>query len=366
MRILQLTSAHPRSDARIFYKECCSLVKAGHEVHLLVADGLGDSEARGVHIHDVGRPARNRASRMLGATWRIWRRAAKLHPDLVHIHDPELLPVLLAMRFQGARTVYDAHEDLPRQILSKPWIPAWLRPWVSRSVECFENSISMRLDAVVVPTACIRQRFEAQGIRVAEVRNYPIPERFHEPGPWDARKDEICYVGALSRARGLVPLVTAMEGIGVPLNLAGFWNEPGLRELLQSSPGWTAVREWGVLGWSEAAGLMDRCKIGMVTLLPVANYIEALPVKLFEYMAAGMPVIASNFPLWREIVESAGCGLLVDPADPMDLQKAIRYLLSHQDEAKAMGARGRSAVLAKYQWTSQSKSLIDLVNSFGI
>ncbi len=227
-----------------------------------------------------------------------------------------------------------------------------------------ENHIARRLDAVVVPTTLIRQRFEALGVRVAEVRNYPRLEHFGEPGPWETRSAEICYVGAFSRARGLVPLVRAMEALDVPLNLAGVWNEDDLREELRSLPGWVRVREFGVLDQSGVAGLLGRCKIGMVTLLPVTNYLQALPVKLFEYMAAGLPVVASDFPLWREIVESAGCGFLVDPEDPQAIRAAVQYLLTHDEEARTMGERGRSAVLARYHWSTQSQILANLVKGF--
>jgi glycosyltransferase involved in cell wall biosynthesis len=93
-------------------------------------------------------------------------------------------------------------------------------------------------------------------------------------------------------------------------------------------------------------------------LHPVINYLDALPVKMFEYMAAGIPVIASDFPLWREIVLGNQCGLCVDPMDPASIAKAIDYLMLHFDEARQMGENGRRAVLARYNWSVEEAKLL--------
>ena len=105
---------------------------------------------------------------------------------------------------------------------------------------------------------------------------------------------------------------------------------------------------------------MSRSVAGLVTLHPVINYLDALPIKMFEYMAAGIPVIASDFPLWREIVVGNQCGLCVDPMDPAAIARAIDHLAQHPDEACQMGENGRRAVLEKFNWAVEEKKLIQL------
>ncbi|CUA84073.1 Glycosyltransferase involved in cell wall bisynthesis [Gulbenkiania indica] len=365
MKIVHFTSAHPRHDIRIFVKECVSLARAGHEVILVVADGQGAEIRQGVHIVDVGpRPdasaRRGRLGRMTATTRKVCEAVLALRPDVAHFHDPELIPAGLRLRRAGIRVVYDVHEDVPRQILAKHWIPAAVRPLVSRGFETFENHAVRRFDAIVTSTPHIRDRFTPLNARVVDVCNYPILEELVRDTPWDARRNEVCYLGGISRIRGIGPIISALPHTATRLNLAGPWSEPGLRAQMERLPGWARVNDLGVLDRAGVADVLSRSKVGLVTLFPTPNYVDALPIKLFEYMAAGMPVIASDFPLWREIVTDAGCGLLVNPEDAPAIAAAINRLLGDESMARQMGEAGRQAVLSRYSWSAEAQKLVAL------
>lgn len=360
MKIAHLTSAHPRHDIRIFVKECSTLARAGHAVTLVVADGNGDEILNGVHIHDVGAKTGGRLQRMTATVDKVYRAALALKPDLVHFHDPELLLAARKLKNHGIRVVYDVHEDLPRQILAKHWIPAVLRPLLSRAFEMLENRAARRFDAVVTSTPHIRERFAPLNPHTIDVCNYPIIEELVRDTPWDSRRNEVCYLGGISRIRGIGTIVDALPQVTARLNLAGIWSETGLRRELEARPGWSRVNDLGVLDRSGVADVLARSKVGLVTLFPTPNYVDALPIKLFEYMAAGMPVVASDFPLWRGIVEDAGCGVLVDPEDPDAIAAALNRLLADDERAAAMGASGQQTVKAKYSWTVEGDKLAAL------
>lgn len=361
MKVAHLTSAHPRHDIRIFVKECATLAAAEHEVYLIVADGLGAETRSGVTFIDVGAKSGGRLARMTDTVRKVKQAALELKPELVHFHDPELIPAALALKKHGIKVVYDVHEDLPRQVLSKPWIPKLLRKPISATVEALEHYAVRRFDAVVAATPFIRERFERAGARkVIDVCNYPIVAELVRDTPWHDRQDLVCYLGGITRIRGIEPIVAALPDADVRLDLAGPWSEPGLKESLQTSEGWPWVNDLGVLDRTGVAAVLARCKVGLVTLFPTPNYVDALPIKLFEYMAAGMPAIASDFPLWRSIVEDAGCGLLVDPQDPAAIARAMRTLLSDQTRAHEMGESGKRAVLAKYSWEAEGRKLAGL------
>ncbi|RXZ43109.1 glycosyltransferase family 4 protein [Crenobacter cavernae] len=360
MKIAHLSSAHPRHDIRIFIKECQSLAAAGHDVTLVVADGQGDETRGGVNIVDVGPKSGGRFSRMTGTVRRVKDRALSLKPDVAHFHDPELIPAALALKKAGIKVVYDVHEDLPRQVLAKPWIPALARPLVSRAVEVMERYAVRRFDAVVAATPLIRDRFKGLVPIAVDVCNYPILEELLNDTCWEDRQDVACYLGGITRIRGISPIVAALPEAGVRLKLAGPWSEGGLRDEMVKQQGWQLVDDLGVLDRAGVAAVLREAKVGLVTLFPTPNYVEALPIKLFEYMAAGLAVVASDFPVWRGIVDDAGCGLLVDPEDPAAIALALKQLFADPERARAMGAAGREAVQKKYSWAAESEKLVAL------
>jgi len=361
-RIVHLSSAHPRFDTRIFVKQCRSLASHGHEVALVVADGLGADCRDGIRIVDVGRPS-GRRERMLHATRRVGRAALELEADVYQLHDPELLPVGLRLRLAGKKVVFDAHEDVPTQLLDKPYLAPRTARLLSRAYAAFERSVLARFDGVLAATPLIQARLARFHPLAVDVNNYPRAEEFalpaHAAGRAPAR-DSFCYVGSISAIRGVRELVQACALLRTParLALAGSFAEPALEAEVKGLPGWRRVDALGHLDRAGVAGLMARSFAGLVTLQPTASYREALPVKMFEYMAAGIPVIASSFPLWREIVEGSACGLCVDPCDPQAIAAAIDHLATHPRQAREMGANGRRAVLARYNWEREADKLL--------
>ncbi|MDE1713283.1 glycosyltransferase, partial (plasmid) [Chromobacterium amazonense] len=229
--------------------------------------------------------------------------------------------------------------------------------------ETLEDWAARRFDAIVTSTPHIRKRFERLGAKALDVCNFPILEELVRDTQWESRRNEVCYIGGISRIRGIEPIVAALPDTSTRLNLAGPWSESDLRAKVQAEPGWARVNDLGVLDRKGVAEVLAKSKIGLVTLFPTPNYVDALPIKLFEYMAAGMPVIASDFPVWREIVADAGCGLLVDPQDAAAIAAAINELLGDEERMRQLGESGKRAVLSKYSWAAEADKLVALYAS---
>ena len=359
--IVHVTTVHPRDDIRIFRKECVSLARAGYEVVQVVGDGRGDAVVDGVRIVDVGAPPAGRLARMRVQPRRAWDAVRRAAPALVQVHDPELLPLARRAAAAGIPAVYDAHEDVPRQMLTKQWIPAPLRPSLARAFERYEDRQVRGLAAVIGATPRIAERFAASAPRSVAVCNYPFRDELAPVATAQPRERMVCYVGGLMRTRGLLQMVRAVALLpGVRLVLCGRFEDEAFERELRAEPGWSQVDWRGQVGREAVRDVMARACAGLVTLLPMPSYLDALPIKMFEYMSAALPVVASDFPLWRGIVESSGCGICVDPADPQAVAGALRRLLDDPQAARACGEAGRAAVRATYNWPSAERVLLAL------
>lgn len=360
-QVVHLTSAHSRYDTRIFLKMCVSLAGLGYDITLVVADGKGNEIKDGVKILDVGKNTGGRLSRMTKVVNLIYHCAKNMDADIVHMHDPELIPIGLKLKRMHTKIIFDAHEDLPKQLLSKPYLNKPIRYVLSIFFSIYEQFACGRFDSIVAATPFIQEKFQKFHGDVWNINNFPLSNELENDLGWQSKKNEVCYVGGITEIRGIKQLVEAFTYLkNVKLNLAGKFAEPLVESEVKQYPAWTQVNELGFLGRADVAEVMARSKVGLVTFHPYPNHIDAQPNKMFEYMSAGLPIITSNFPLWRDIVEGNNCGICVDPLEPKAIAAAIDYLISNPDKAEEMGKNGRKAVIEKYNWSIEEKKLHSL------
>lgn len=363
-RLVHVTVVHTRYDTRILFKQCVSLARSGlGSVSLIVADGKGDETCDGVEIRDVGVPRFGRLGRMVAGSARAWARVRREKADLVHLHDPELLPLGLMLRLFGTPVVYDMHENLPKEILTKTWVSAPLRRLLSATVKMFQ-AFTCR----VLPTVFAEQSY-VQDFSFAKkgtvVLNFPMVDSLIGLVRPKREKFTIGYIGGVSCERGADVLVAAVSALRSDAAVEDVIVGPVAADVAEN-----AVWKQGLAeGWSTATGrlkpedgwaLMASCHVGVALLRPSPNFVDSYPTKLFEYMALGLPVVVSDFPLWRSVVDDARCGLAVDPTNISAVQDAFRWMLGHPEEARAMGLRGKEVVSNKYNWASEFKKLRDL------
>lgn len=355
MRVVHLTSLHRPDDVRIFLKECCSLARAGFEVHLVAPDA-SEEMREGVAVHSFEVPGGPRPLRIALRLWRAWRAARRLRPDICHFHEPELVPVALLLKRTGARAVYDVHEDHVSTQLYEPY-----RLGKRLGFRLLETLARHTCDGFVAATPVIAEAFPPG--RTISVRNLPLLEALPTRPPARNGHANVVYVGGLTYPRGLREMVDAARRLSDPkarLVLVGSFGAPEIAREAESLPGWDRVDYWGHVAHAEVQTRLAEAQVGLVVLHPEESYVESLPTKLFEYMAAGLPVVVSDFPYFHSLLDTIGCATFVDPLDPTEIAGAIDELLSDEATAREMGARGAAAVRESLNWRREEARLLEL------
>ncbi|MDH5716640.1 MAG: glycosyltransferase [Spirochaetia bacterium] len=356
--ICHLTSAHSRYDVRIFLKECCSIANAGYNVFLVVADGKGDEFKDKVNIIDTG-ILKGRFNRMFNTTKKVYKKALEINADLYHFHDYELIGAGLKLKKKGKIVIYDVHENFPKAILDREWMPKICRKPVSILVRMYENFTAKKFNYLLTARRDIKARFKKVTRNAITINNYPIlNDLIADERMKNINKTEISYVGVISKIRGIIEMVKSIRDLPVKLNLAGKFESKELRNEAVKTEGWENVNELGVIERKKIKEILSSSFAGLVIFYPAANHISTQPNKLYEYISASVPVICSNFPLWESLISIYKCGICVNPKNHEEIKKAIQYLYENPQKAKEMGKNGRRAVEKFFNWKREEKKLL--------
>jgi glycosyltransferase involved in cell wall biosynthesis len=363
----------------VFWREARGLASRGFDV-TLVARRDGTRVIDGVRV--VGLPTyRSRLVRMTWGVARAFSIALKSGAELVHVHDPELIPLLIPLRLAGKKVVYDSHEWLSRQVAAKHYLPGPVRRAAAVFARGLEWAVGRIAHRVVTVNPACASVFPAT--KVSIVANYPERARFPylTGGPDGAgsgsradsapgRVPEFVYVGGITLTRGLREMIAATTLVAhdtpVRFHLAGRFSPASLEQSIQTEPGWENVDYVGLVPHNEVAEHLRGAVAGLATLLPTPNHLISSPIKVFEYMAMGLPVIMSDFPQWRQLLGGVECVLFVDPARPEQIATAMRELLADPERRARMGEIARQAVLEKFVWEKQLDNLVDAYRRIGV
>ena len=356
--IVHISTVHVAGDTRIVHKECRALIEAGYDVTLITASD-GDVPLAQLTVRRLPAP-KTRLHRSTRTVWQALTSALHERADLYHVHDPELIALAVILKAFGKRVVYDAHEHLPRQVMNKEWIAPILRRPIAGLAGAAEAIADRFVDGVIVANPSTAPRFRAS--HTALVENFARIPADDKPPTLSERSNTVVYVGGLSEHRGLRQMIAAIRHLGRPeIRLLLI----GPMETSLTAADLDGVRDQveipGRLHRDEVDVLLRDARVGLSVLQPVPNFTSGhYPTKLFEYMAARMPVVASDFPLYRAVVDESQCGRTVDPTSPALIAEAIANLLDHPEDSQAMADRGRAAVLERYSWSAAERSLLEL------
>jgi len=366
MKIVHITTVHQRFDSRIFYKECSSLNEQFHDVTLIVADGKGNQDINNIHIIDIGAYP-SRLKRLLFAPFKAVRIAKRLNADIYHFHDPELLIAVRSLT-HSHKVIFDSHEDFPKLMLQRPYIPLPLRKFCFLIAKHIEKKTTKHLFAIVSATDTIKEKFFSYNTlnkdHIITIKNYPLLDTSLATPPLPIPHDTFtaCYVGGLTKIRGVKEMILACEKANIKLILAGPFDDKQFLLQMQSLPGWKNVEYLGIVPHKELfSRVYLRSDIGLNMLLSAPNHVDAIPIKQLEYMSAALPVIATeHIRFCVEITNQTQCGILVKPEDIEQCSEAILHLKNDPLLLHQLSSNAYHAALSTYNWTKEKDKLLTL------
>jgi len=365
--ITHITTVHYRYDVRVNYKYCQTLSKINKSVTLLIADGNGFEKINDLDIVDIGKPRFGRIGRLIIGNFKVFLYLISHRTDLLHFHDPELLPIAFLMKMFGKKVIYDMHENLPLEILTKNYLPKGLRKILSSTVNHFQQFVFRFVPVIFAEISYVRHFPSASQKEI--ILNYPLKNIADSFKTNKQKEFTLGYMGGVTIERGALVTLEAIaklreDDVLVNVIFVGPVADEVSETLIYNKAtkeGWATFegRLKPIDGWEK----MSQCHVGLAILQDSPNFTESYPTKLFEYMLMNLPIITSNFPLYKEVIDESNCGITVTPSSIKEIIEAISWFFNNKDEVVKMGKRGRVTAEQKYSWESEFSKLTTFYNN---
>jgi glycosyltransferase involved in cell wall biosynthesis len=367
IKVCHMTSTHPPKDQRIFYKQCVSLAKAGYDVYL-VEQGKTE-EVAGVQIVGTQEENKGRFYRLLKRPRQVYKLAKALDADIYQFHDMELLPYGMKLKRQGKKVVFDYHEDYATRFADSDALPGpkWAKDLIAKLYCWYERRSVQRLDAMISVTPHICERLAKSNPNTVMVTNYPLLDADTWKQETQYNKDSmyVAFAGQVSETYRLAFITRALQSIkDIEFQICGPQRKSDDLEKIQAEDAAHIVNYLGVLPYMEIPAFFSNSRATVV--VPGYNSNSGGTIgtlgcnKIYESMLCGVPVICTDYELWKDMINEHRCGICVNPYDEKQLADAVQYILDHPAEAEEMGKNGRKAVLEAYNWNTQERVLLDL------
>lgn len=358
--VAQLTSRHAITDNRILHCMARSAEAAGYQ-SVVMGPALETSYLGQIQLRACPVLRKDRPLSPVGLLIRLLGGALKSRYPLFQIHDPDLLPIGLILKLFGRRVIYDVHDDYEASFKDRLRTHRGLRRFVPGAWGWFERNAARAFDGVVVADRHLAQKFA----RCNPVIQGNYPRLNFTPRANTEGQDtfNLIYVGGVTRERGLEMILKALQRLPLPslrLHIIGTSRETDLLDRLRADP---RVVLHGRVAWTELHRYYVHAHVGLALYQPLESFLYypgENAVKVIEYMAAGIPVLCSNFPGLKTFVEDSGCGQVVQPDEPQAIAAKIQELFENPNLRQKLGANGRRLFESEYHWEKHEHNLLKL------
>lgn len=371
IKICHISTAHPTFDGRIFHKECKSLASAGYDVSLIIGHNKSET-VDGVNIVSISK-SKGRFKRFFIKSISVFFVGLKTKSKIFHLHDPELLITGILLKLSGKKVIFDMHELIFYQISDKDYLGnKFVRNIFARVYKLLESWGIRIFDKIVLAEDGYKNYFEKyypkRLHKIVFIRNYPILSLINQKIDNNIKDKPInktftlAYAGSLSRIRGLYEICKVVNELNIPIRLVlmGIWSDDKFKsECLINND---KIIYKGILPLSDVYQEMNAADLGISLLYPVENYLTSLPVKAFEYMACGLPILMSDFPYWKEKFE--GAAIFSNPNNLDEIKSQINWAFDNRDKLQEMGNFGIETVRRNYSWENEAETLVQTYAEF--
>lgn len=311
------------------------------------------------------REYKSRVFRIFTSWFLMFFKALKIKADLYHIHDPELMPCAILLRAIGKKVIVDVHENIAEDIFDKEWIK---NKRITYSIFDRIEHIACKKSPVVLAEASYLKRYEKFAPDITQIYNYVEPDFFRQFQSNDRDPLHLFYIGIILESRCIAEIMDAMKVLH-ERNFPVHFHCVGrlytrIENLIMTHKHYEELKPYlhfyGRKNLEEGYIVSKQCGIGLCLIKPMKNSVESKPTKLFEYMACGLPIITSNFPLYRQLVEDTQTGLTVNPESVSEISDSIQRLIQDKELTKRFAQNGNFSAQKLYNWESERVKLLDL------
>jgi glycosyltransferase involved in cell wall biosynthesis len=354
MKVLVVTVVHHPQDARIRARQIECLLTRGVQISLAAPFEDFQVEELDPRVNPINLPRAEGTNRVLAlraATKLITHSSSEF--DLVLIHDPELI---FAARKSTVPVIWDVHEDTSAALSMKSWLPGIFKIPAKLLIRYLERYAEKKFTLILAESS-YQNRFKKKKRIVPNTT-------LVKPLKNVADRSSVIYLGTISSARGgyeLIELAKKLQSFDITVELIGLCGEPQLEVALIDLNNSATLRWYGFMPNVEALNLLQGAIAGLSLLHDQPNYQHSQPTKIFEYLAAGLPVITTNNPAAAQLVTKANCGFIVNFHEVDAVVEAVTKLRDDAQLRRTLGNNGYEYVLTNHSWDKDQEVFLSAI-----
>jgi len=302
---------------------------------------------------------------------KLYKKAASLHADIYHLHDLNIIKIGKRIKDLSHKPIiiYDVHD--PFSVNIKDYVGGqtnfkWIINLYAKYINRFEKNKAKHYDLIITTEENLKNEFQKYLPRnkVAIIYNYTYLHNFRTES---IKKYDLIYCGGITEYRGAIKIIEAIHILkqdfkNMKMIFLGTIFSAKLKEkmlhLIQKYDLEKNIELKNNVPYHDVVKYYNQSKIGLGIFLPIETHKIILPIKLFEYMAMGLPIVASNFGHIHNYVLNDKVGVTVNSNKPNEIAKAVKELLLNEKLYNSCKNNGIKAVEKKYAWSTMEKKLL--------